>query len=159
SIYREHRGKPSPETSAALQDSRTQTVDKLSSLGHTLHDYILPRRMKDSLDKEDPSDLFLEIGVDEGLNEFPFELIFDGKEYFCLKHSVGRYVISPHFDPPNPELQEVKELSVLLVSVPTTVAKPPPPDERFQFGELCQVRDEANEIENLLAPKLKNNFK
>jgi len=156
-IHRSHRGEPSEKTGAALHESRTKTVGILSSLGRTLHDYILPDRMKESLVKDDLSDLFLEIGVDERLNEFPFELIFDGNEYFCLKHNVGRYVVSSHYDPPIPKLEEITELSVLLVSVPKTSAKPPHPG--IQFRELPQVYAEAKEIESLLSPLLKKNFK
>src|SRR5262249_39803513 len=48
SIYRKHRGEPTSELSAALEQNRTNTVNSLSFLGSALDAYIIPQRMKDA---------------------------------------------------------------------------------------------------------------
>jgi CHAT domain len=66
-------------------------------------------------------DLFVEIGVDEALLEYPWELLHDGSEFLCLKHSVGRFVNVTRAAIPNqkrPAPIGVSPLSVLLISVP-----------------------------------------
>jgi len=65
--------------------------------------------------------LLLDIGLDEPLLSTPWELLYDGEEFLCLKHAVGRYVniarpapLPVHSPEPFPE----NGLSILLISVP-----------------------------------------
>src|SRR5436190_445495 len=86
--------------------------------GEELFDLVVPRYVH--ADLRDPG-LSLEIGVDERLLSYPWELLHDGGEYLCLKHNIGRFVNGeraaiPRFqDPWDKELETVR---VLIISVP-----------------------------------------
>jgi hypothetical protein len=76
----------SPKSGGSADD-----VEKsLKLLGTTLFNIILPRSVRNGLLA---NKCFLEIGVDEELNRLPLELMHDGQNYLCLKHSIGRYVV------------------------------------------------------------------
>src|SRR4051794_1109920 len=66
---------PSPETAKALQTA-----------GEQLYDMVVPRYVQ--MDLRDRG-LSLEIGVDEQLLSYPWELFHDGSDFLCLKHHVG----------------------------------------------------------------------
>jgi len=95
------------------------------------------------------NDLFIELGLDEALLEYPWELMFDGEEFLCLKHAVGRFVnlnrpvgisgrrIEPAARSP---------LSILVVSVPNP--QPRSPTEKYEL--LPQVKAETTAILDIL---------
>jgi hypothetical protein len=83
-----------------------------------------------------PGGQFVEIGMDESLLGYPWELMHDGEEFFCLKHALGRFVNSATragaltAAPANP-FSTFSDLSVLLVSVPA-----PQPRSGREFERL-----------------------
>jgi len=77
---------------------------------------MLPDETSESL--SEAAGLFLEIGVDESLNEFPFELMHDGETHCCLKHNVGRYVVAHRTRPLKPPPDQSANRRVLLISAP-----------------------------------------
>ena len=116
-----------------------QTHDEIVDLGTSLFAKIIPPTMQKSL-KTAPH-MFLDIGIDESLADYPFELIHDSEEYFCLVHSVGRYVVSTEApDTQSPWMTATdNEPSMLLIAVPD-------PGDNNTFSRLPKVNDEAEKI-------------
>src|SRR4051794_4790277 len=74
---------------AAAAPTGDEIIKKTKIYGGQLLDSVVPQSVQDVLRARD---LYLEIGVDEPLIEFPWELLHDGTEYLCLKHRVARFV-------------------------------------------------------------------
>jgi CHAT domain-containing protein len=104
---------PAPANSAALQE--------MTLLGGLLLDLMIPEYVKPDLRGER---LFLEIGVDKDLLDFPWELMHDGDDFLCLKHAVGRFVNGVPSGIPGSKRPvsrfgtKLDTLSILIISVP-----------------------------------------
>jgi len=90
----------------------------LQLAGEQLFELVLPRYIQLDLRGRE---LALEIGVDERILQYPWELLHDGTEYLCLRHCVGRFVNSeraaiPRFE--EPWGGSLKPARVLVISVP-----------------------------------------
>jgi CHAT domain-containing protein len=121
---------------------QTPITDMAREVGSLLYNLILPNDVQDELGI---GDLFLEMGVDEALLDYPWELMHDGTEFLCLKHSMGRFVnvsrpAIPKLKPP--DAVGVKPLSILLISVP----RPQPRAAANIFDELPAVDSETEAI-------------
>lgn len=62
----------------------------LKALGQLLYDELLPLSAKQRLSKTQAEYLILDI--DDKLNHLPWELLFDGNRFLCLRFSMGRIV-------------------------------------------------------------------
>jgi CHAT domain-containing protein len=62
------------------------TIDEL---GKALCQATLPRQVEVELSTEG---LFLEIVTDEAYQDYPWELMHDGNDFYCLRHYIGRFV-------------------------------------------------------------------
>ncbi len=65
-------------------------IDSLKKTGQVLWDHLFTRSVKDRLKATIIKDLVL--SIDEELINIPWELIFDGNEFLCLKFNLGRLV-------------------------------------------------------------------
>lgn len=76
-----------------IRPSHIDFYSHLKQIGRSLFDFLLPdmsiREEYCSLDRS-----FLCLGVDESLAFAPFELLYDGTSFACLKHALSRYSIS-----------------------------------------------------------------
>lgn len=63
---------------------------ELKKVGQVLYDQLLTESVKRKLKNTEIEDLL--IHLDEGLVQIPWELLFDGKQFLCLKFNVGRSV-------------------------------------------------------------------
>ena len=96
-------------------------------------------------------ELFVEIGVDEDLLGYPWELMHDGETFLCLRHYLGRFINSTTSTPPparviDPWGNPFKPLTVLVVSVPL-----PMPRNGLVFEPLPSAEAEADAIVKTLA--------
>lgn len=130
---------------AAAAGSDHAILEQAQEAGGLLHTLTIPPNVQMELGEEN---LFLEIGIDEALLEFPWELLHDGTDFFGLTHSIGRFVNVSRATIPKqgrPEPIGVKPLSVLLISVPTpeprgTTEKP------VKYSALAGVDKETQAI-------------
>lgn len=74
------------------QISKLDQLKSLQKTGQLFWDHLLSRSIKEKL-KNSPS-LSLTLSLDEELISIPWELIFDGTNFLCLKFSLGRLVRS-----------------------------------------------------------------
>jgi CHAT domain-containing protein len=118
-----------------------EVIKKTRSYGGQLFRSIVP--FDSVLTGLNAKDLYLEIGVDEPLIEFPWELLHDGAEFLCLKHKFARFVnvtqeSIPPGSPPDPWTEG--PLKVLIISVP----KPQQRDgQEFKFLSSAQKETDA----------------
>jgi CHAT domain len=129
-------GRSAPRAGTAT--GTTTPESDLVDIGGTLFPLVLPGPIEADLR---PMPLFLDLGVDQRLVAFPWELMHDGREFLCLRHYVGRFV---NVDDAGSALAArattwlgtpIDKLSVLLISVPQ-------PDERPGAGDTPAIRYE-----------------
>jgi hypothetical protein len=132
-----HARPPSPDKAA------------LTRIGGQLFQCVVPRRVEVDLR---PPGLFLELGIDERLVDFPWELMHDGEDFLCNKHFIGRYVNVSR----RPEVgqagethmtgADLGELSMLLINVPR-----PLPRGGQEYAPLLYAEAEAQAITETVA--------
>lgn len=151
-IVQTARGKTTPAPAAAAGSEESVKV-----VGGQLFSLIVPPYVE--LDLREPN-LFLEIGVDEALLQYPWELLHDGDNFLCLKHYIGRFVNSsspqaaPNTRNPLVALKGAAEkVSVLLISVPAPQNRDSSRDPRLppEYEPLDGARQETIDMGNLLA--------
>ena len=126
------------------------TTGELRTLGSYLFDLIIPPEVKEVLSSPG---IFLEIGMDEALLKYPWELMHDDAEFYCLKHYVGRFINSSK-TAPKPLFsagwrdEPMDDLSLLLIAVPNPV--------KADFSFLAHVDREANAIAQTVSPRIKH---
>jgi CHAT domain-containing protein len=125
-------------------------LDEMQMLGEQLHTLILPRTGNADIRG---GGLFIEIGIDEALLSYPWELMHDGDDFLCLKHAIGRFVNSTTRAIPS-MLQAtsylgsmLESLSILLISVPN----PQPRAEGLEYESLSEAEAETKAICEVLA--------
>ncbi len=74
------------------QSSKLDQLKSLQKIGRLFWDHLLSRSIKEKLKNIPPC--VLTLSLDEELIYIPWELIFDGVDFFCLKFSLGRLVRS-----------------------------------------------------------------
>lgn len=67
-----------------------EILNSLKQAGQLLYDELFPTRTKEMLNNTAIRTLVL--GIDDGLVHIPWELVFDGKEFLCLRFNMGRVV-------------------------------------------------------------------
>ncbi|MFH1441421.1 MAG: tetratricopeptide repeat protein [Candidatus Omnitrophota bacterium] len=65
-------------------------IQQLKKNGQLLWDYLLTKEIKEKLSSATSKNLIL--SLDECLIDIPWELLYDGREFLCLKFNIGRVV-------------------------------------------------------------------
>ncbi len=74
------------------ESAKAEQIKNMYKVGQLLWDHLLSRSIKEKLKNSLVSELTL--SLDEELIQIPWELIFDGTQFLCLKFSLGRLVRS-----------------------------------------------------------------
>jgi tetratricopeptide (TPR) repeat protein/CHAT domain-containing protein len=100
---------------------RTDLMNNLKKTSQLLWDQLLTRGVKERLKTTKILDLVL--SIDEELINIPWELLFDGKDFLCLKFNVGRLIRTKgKLNPPHYRSLPVK-LKMLILANPTNDLK------------------------------------
>ena len=124
-------------------------IDQMKTLGNLLLDLIFPPNIQADLQK---GGLFLEIGMDEKLLKYPWELMHDEENFLCLKHSVGRFVNGASASIPMQQLPPVRlgskldTLKILIISVPQPQERP-----NIKYDKLFGAEEETKVINETLS--------
>ncbi|MFA5411236.1 MAG: CHAT domain-containing protein [Candidatus Omnitrophota bacterium] len=124
-------------------------MDLTSSLkksGQLLWDNLLTRSAKDKLNTAVSKDLIL--SLDEELINIPWELLYDGKDFLCLKFSLGRLVKTRGAIDPAQYRSAGSTLKMLVLANPTN-------DLRAAYLEGKYIKNQLERKTN----KLKVDFK
>lgn len=116
-----------------------EVSDDIAKLGAQLFRLVIPKHVRPDLNQQG---LFLEFGADERLLTLPWELMYNGTDFLCLRHNMGRFVSGirrdaiPSTKPRESSLGRTGDLSVLLISVPTPQPRADDPNRTFDtLGE------------------------
>jgi CHAT domain-containing protein len=120
---------------------------RLQRIGTRLLTWVLSPSAKSDLSGQD---LFLDIGIDNVLVDFPWELLHDDDEFLALKHFLGRFVnmrqLPGNRAPAIFNAPDLGDLKVLVISAPA-------PRERdgVSFPRLRGARAETDAVFDLLS--------
>jgi len=134
-------GRVAPAAGAMVSDPQS----KMEEFGGILYGLTIPRYIGADLEG---GGLFLEIGMDESLLGYPWELMHDGDNFLCLKHNMGRFVnatspIGQSNRDASWEALDEQEFSVLVVAVPKPL---PRAGSKVEYEELGAAEAEAGGI-------------
>lgn len=134
-------------TGASVAARVAQTNKAMQTLGRQLLSILEERR---NILNDLRSGMFLSIGMDEELLTYPWELMYDNDNYYCLKHKMGRVVNSPGYDPPPPEGTDwwgnrLEDFRVLIIDVGRTEQK-----TNYRHPPLDQAKIEGDAIQKIL---------
>lgn len=122
---------------ARTEPAQQEQAKSMRKTGQLLWDHLLSRSIKEKL-KNSPS-LELTLSLDEELIQIPWELIFDGADFLCLKFSIGRLVRSKG-ELTGPRYRNLSdEVKMLILANPT--------------GDLKSAYSEGLNIKNQFAHK------
>ncbi len=120
-------------------------LQQMEKIGGMLGSLTVPPYVMSDLSR---ASVFLELGVDEKIVAYPWELMHDGDEFLCLKHDMGRFV---NASSAARQLQHatrrerLSKLSVLLIAVAR------PTRSGVTYAPLDSVDAEATAIADLLS--------
>jgi len=108
---------------------------KLRDTGQMLYDQLLPLETKKKLSMTKAKSLIL--NIEDALVQIPWELLYDGSDFLCLKFNIGR-IVSTRLDIPEVKIRKVERpLKILILADPK--------------GDLNASYEEGVKIKNLLA--------
>lgn len=133
-----------PKKAPTLRLVKSEVLRQMEVLGERLLDLIIPPYLKSEL--RSPG-LFLELGLDERLMSFPWELMFDGDDFLCTKQAMGRFVngekiIQSQQRPGARFGKALDAITILLICVP----KPNVLGDRLPYEYLPEAEAERDEI-------------
>lgn len=146
---RSAHGEENPEQ---IEASINKLNEDMALIGEQLLFLLIPNYVQVDLRAKG---LFLEIGMDEKLLVYPWELMHDGEDFMCLKHAMGRFVntsvnttyrANPMFERPYASLgTPLDKLSILVISVSN-----PQPRGDNTFIRLPEAEKETQKIIEML---------
>src|SRR5215471_4573652 len=129
-------------TAVGVKTGGAGVLEQLANVGGLLFDLVLPAYAQNDLRR---ADLFLEIGTDELLLHYPWELMHDGKQFLCLHHHIGRFVNLSQPLGENMEMfpkgqERPVDMNVLLICVPA------PKHKGVRFSRLTAAEEERDAV-------------
>ncbi|MFA5100585.1 MAG: CHAT domain-containing protein, partial [Candidatus Omnitrophota bacterium] len=116
----------------ARRASDDAPLKALKKAGELLWDQLLSKQVKDRLKGAEACDLVL--SIDEELISIPWELMYDGDHFLCLKFNVGRLLRTKHSEP-QPQFRSISSrLKMLILANPTD-------DLRSAYEEGLAIRN------------------
>ena len=91
-------------------------LDSLKKSGHLLFDLLLPSRVKEKL--ANTTAKILTLRLDDTLVPIPWELLYDGREFFCRRFAVGRITSTRQIPTARSIRTPVAPFKVLIVADP-----------------------------------------
>ncbi len=111
----------------------SDSVVSLKKSGQLLWDHLLTKVIKDKL--KSSVDSSLSILLDEELINIPWELLYDGNEFLCLKFNLGRLVRTREQVSPTQYRSSGSRLKMLILANPTD-------DLKSAYQEGLQIRNQ-----------------
>lgn len=62
----------------------------LSAIGFFIYENLLPKKISSLLKNSDKG--YFSLKIDDSLVDIPWELMYDGKDFFCMKYAIGRRI-------------------------------------------------------------------
>jgi tetratricopeptide (TPR) repeat protein/CHAT domain-containing protein len=119
-----------------------EAFNNLKKTGQLLWDHLLTGAVKEKLKKVQSQDLTL--SLDEELINVPWELLFDGNDFLCLKFNLGRVVRTKTQAPAAPQYRSLPSIpKMLILANPTDDLKSAYAEGVFIKNQLDRKRKEV----------------
>lgn len=118
------------------------SVDSLKKTGQLLWDQLFTRAVKDRLKASPSQDLIL--SLDEELIPIPWELLYDGSDFLCLRFNLGRVVRTKERSSPPQYRSFQGKLKMLILANPTNDLKSAYLEGVFIKNQFDKKRRELN---------------
>ncbi len=126
-----------------------QTLGQLREIGQVLYDDLLSLSVKEKLHKSKAKTLVL--SIDDRLVHIPWELLYDGQQFFCLKFSMGR-VVKTRQTPASVDGRPLTApIEMLVLADPTG-------DLKNAYAEGTQIRDFLDQRADLINATLRTDY-
>jgi class 3 adenylate cyclase/CHAT domain-containing protein len=118
---------------------------KLKEYGSLLYDELIPLQVKERIAKTEEKNLML--AIDDNLVHIPWELLYDGKDFFCQRFSIGRIVST----------RQAVSVAARAISRPLKmqILADPRGDLSASYEEGVAIKDEMVKLEDWVDVTLK----
>jgi len=123
------------------------SVYLLEKAGQLLWDNLLTKPIKDRLKSTLIKDLILYI--DEELINIPWELLYDGHDFLCLKFNLGRMIITKEYPAATQYRNSSGKLKMLILANPTN-------DLKSAYQEGLEIKDQFTRKAGMLGIDFKS---
>ena len=117
-------------------------VDSLKKTGQLLWDHLFTRQVKDRLKTSSLKDLIL--SLDEELIHIPWELLYTGEDFLCLRFNLGRVIRTKEKLSPSQYRSFQGALKMLILANPTNDLKSAYLEGTFIKNQFDKKRKELN---------------
>lgn len=125
-----------------------ESVEELKKTGQLLYDELLTKQVKNKLSKSAFSNLIL--SIDEQLVSIPWELLYNGEDFLCLKFSLGRSIRTSQVEfEPRYRGAAASILKMLILSNPLG-------DLEFAHKEGVTIRNQLDKKRDVVHVDLKS---
>lgn len=107
----------------------------LKKAGQLLWDHLLTKPIKDRLRQAESQDLIL--SLDEELINIPWEILFTGDDFLCLKFNLGRLIRTKEFIPTQEYRSFPSKIKMLVLANPTS-------DLRSAYNEGVYIKNQLD---------------
>jgi CHAT domain-containing protein len=123
-------------------------LNKLKTTGQFLYDELFSIEIKRKLSGTAAGDLI--ISIDDNLVDIPWELLYDGKSFLCLRFNIGRLVRTR---------QSISETSSRNIKLPLKmlILSNPQGNLKSAYLEGFSIRDELEYLDNTVHINVKSN--
>ncbi len=125
------------------------TLDRLREIGQLMYDELLSLNVKEKLRKTQARTLIL--SIDDSLVHIPWELLYDGKQFFCLQFSMGRLVKTRQTPARSNGRRLSTPLELMILADPTG-------DLKNAYTEGTQIRDYLDQRPDLVNATLRTDY-
>ncbi len=84
--------KMGPKQEVEVKLKKYSVKELLKEIGTQIYSNFIPESINDKI--KDYNVKTMEVGIDDDLLSYPWELTFDGENYLGIKYSIGRYVVA-----------------------------------------------------------------
>lgn len=130
---------------SSSEEMAKRVASDLRELGMAMYALALPAEVKRVYEKLQKVHS-LELGISDEIVQYPWELMHDGKDFICLRNSLGRYVISDAPEVPYRFGAPRQQLRVLVVGDPSNETYPFYNFPYEHVPALPGARDEAEQL-------------
>jgi len=127
-----------------VDDFRLVELNKKSfaEIGYKLYSQLIPIQIQKILNSSNSK--VIEISLDSDLLQYPWELLFNGEQFLCLKYSIGRYIIQKNqkIEMSCPDRGPREGVKFLIVGDPTN-------DHKSTRDEAIQLNKQLSKIQNV----------
>jgi class 3 adenylate cyclase/CHAT domain-containing protein len=120
---------------------------QLKEVGQQLYDMLITPKAREALSNTEAASLI--ISMDDNLIQVPWEIMFDGKDFLCLRFAMGR-VVSTRQSMGAVKTRDIQHpLKMLVLSDPKG-------DLKASYSEGRSIRDELDKLSDYISANLKS---